>query len=496
MLKNNEQAYLQSAGEQLRSLPVANISSGVVTRKYSIPDGETVSVAYHTPSQSVLFFEGDSAEVWWRIYTAQGDCDAALEYIRQHGTFENRETEARDALTNFLEELEKAQLIGQNGYHIRRDAVTAKVISVKQGADPTENPELEIGQFMADHHILYSLVLELTYRCNERCVHCYLPSDTHLSELSTKQIELLLGEFSSLGGLLLQLTGGELFVRRDILDILSIVKAYGFVTSITSNLTLLNDDILRAVADLHPRSVGCSIYAANSELHDAVTRSKGSFASSVRSIQALRSAGIPVILKSPLLRSTAPYWRDIERLARELDCEYQFDLSITAKNDGGLSPVSQRVEDITLLKEIFASQYYKLYAGDEALFTLTRPSPEASLCGAGAAGLCISPDGTIRPCIGMNVPLGRWPQNSLSEIWRSSKFFAEFGAIRLCDIPQCGECPDFAYCSRCPGAWHAEHGDFCKPTDYACTLAHVWANTQREQAGRKGESCNEADCQS
>jgi MoaA/NifB/PqqE/SkfB family radical SAM enzyme len=482
--------------QQAVPLTGTRISSGVVTRKYALPDGSSVAVAYHTPSQSVLFFEGDSAEVWWRVYTAAGNCEAALEYICQHGTFENPATEARQVLTEFLAELEKAQLIGQDRYQGRRDGAAAEAMSITQGTDPTENPELEIGQFMADHHILYSMVLELTYRCNERCVHCYLPSDTHMSELSTAQIDSLLGEFRSLGGLLLQLTGGELFVRPDILDILSIVKAHGFVTTITSNLTLLNEDTLRAVADLHPRSVGCSIYGANAELHDAVTRNNGSFEKSVRSIRALRSAGVPVIIKSPLLRSTAPYWRDIERLARDLDCEYQFDLSITAKNDGGLSPVSQRVEDPSLLKEIFASQYYKLYSGDEALFTLTNPSPEASLCGAGAAGLCISPNGTIRPCIGMNVPLGKWPENSLTEIWRSSKFFSEFGAIRLRDIPQCGECTDFAYCSRCPGAWHAEHGDFCKPTTYACTLAHAWADAQRGQhVGRKGEICNEADHQ-
>jgi radical SAM protein with 4Fe4S-binding SPASM domain len=293
------------------------------------------------------------------------------------------------------------------------------------------------------------------------------------------QIDSLLGEFSSMGGLLLQLTGGELLFRKDIIQILNIVKAHAFVTSITSNLTLMTDDLLRAIAEINPRSVGCSIYAASAELHDAVTTIKGSFEKSVRAIRSLRSARIPVVIKSPLLLSTAPHWRDIEKLAQDLDCEYQFDLSITAKNDGGLSPVSYRVEDMSALKDIFASRYYKLYSREEAMFTLTSPSPDTGLCGAGAAGLCISPDGTIRPCIGLNVPLGKWPQNRLSEIWQSSSFFSEFGAIRLRDIPECRECPDFAYCSRCPGAWHAEHGDFCKPTTYACTLAHAWAETQR-----------------
>jgi radical SAM protein with 4Fe4S-binding SPASM domain len=458
------------------------IPPGVFSRRYSLPNSEVACVAYHTPSQSVVFLQGDSAEVWWQIYTANGDCESALQYIQKNGTFDDAEKGSRDVLTGFLEDLRHSNLIGEGHGCAPHESCVAL------GTDPEQNPELEIGQFMADHHVLYSLVLELTYRCNERCVHCYLPSDTRTAELTTLQIESLLQEFNDLGGMQLQLTGGELFARNDILEILRSVKARGFAISVTSNLTLMTDEILGALADLHPRSVGCSIYGPTAELHDSVTTIKGSFDKSIRAIRALRSAGIPVVMKSPLLRSTAPHWREIERLAQDLDCEYQFDLSITAKNDGGLSPVSHRVEDSAVLKDILASRYYKLYAGDEPMSTLTSLSPDAGLCGAGAAGLCISPDGTVRPCIGLNVPMGRWPETALSEIWHTSKFFSEFGAIRLQDIPQCRDCTDFAYCSRCPGAWHAEHGDYCKPTTYACKLAHVWAEVQRDlPASRKGD---------
>ncbi len=387
------------------------------------------------------------------------------------------------AAQSAIEDLQSSNLIvGASG------EATPNVLCVAREADPEQNPEIEIGQFMADSHVLYSLVLELTYRCNERCVHCYLPSDTRTAELTTEQIRVLLNEFKELGGMQLQLTGGELFTRRDILEILDIVKSCGFVLSIISNLTLMTDDILHKLIEIYPRSVGCSIYGATAELHDSITNIKGSFEKSVRSIRALRSAGIPVVIKSPLLHSTAPHWLELEQLAQDLDCEYQFDLSITAKNDGGLSPVSHRVEDTAVLKDIFASRYYKLYAGDEPMSALVNPSTEAGLCGAGAAGLCVSPDGTVRPCIGLNVSLGSWPKKTLMEIWHTSTFFKEFGSIRLQDIEECRDCTDFAYCSRCPGAWHAEHGDFCKPTSYACKLAHTWADVQRGQAAsRKGD---------
>jgi len=459
-----------------------NISRGVFTRRYSLADGQVASVAYHTPSQSVVFLEGDSAEVWWRIYEAKGDTKSAINYILKNGTFnKNPDAEAKVVLAEFVDLLAVSNLLGQTNGFTRRDATPEKSeMTVKTRVDPTENPELEIGQFMANHHIFYSLALELTYRCNERCVHCYLPTETRLAELSLAQIEAILAEFTALGGLQIQLTGGELFFRKDIVEILKMVKAHGLVTSITSNLTLLDDRILDAIVDLQPRSVGCSIYAATAEMHDAVTTIKGSFDRSVHAIRQLRAAGVPVITKSPLLKTTAPHWRDIERLAKDLDCEYQFDLSITAKNDGGLSPVGHRVEDMSMLQDIFSAGYYKLYNRDEAMFTLTRPSADAGLCGAGASGLCMSPDGAIRPCIGLNIPIGKWPQKKLAEVWQSSPFFSEFGSIRLRDIHECNNCPDFAYCSRCPGAWHAENGDFRKPTPYACQLAHAWATVQRK----------------
>jgi radical SAM protein with 4Fe4S-binding SPASM domain len=472
-----------------------SLQHGVFSRFYALPGGECASVAYHTPSQSVVFFEGDSAEVWWRIFQAGGQTAKARDYILQNGTFEgDPESEVEATLAEFVENLRSSSLISPAvPWRVSGEAAKPSEPSVKSAVDAAENPELAIGQFMADYRILYSLVLELTYRCNEKCVHCYLPQETRLPELSLQQIDELMGEFVGMGGMQIQLTGGEALVRKDFIGILGLAKKHRLVTSITTNLTLLNDDILSAIVELAPRSVGCSIYAARPELHDAITLVKGSFEKSLRAIRSLRAAGIPVITKSPLMKTTAPHWREIEALAKELGCEYQFDLSITAKNDGKLSPLAHRVEDREVLNDIFSSRYYKLYVGDELMSTMTGPSPEASLCGAGASGLAVSPDGTIRPCIGLTIALGQWPTNSLAEVWHKSPFFAEWGAIKLRNISPCNTCAELAFCSRCPGAWLAEHGDFRKPIPYACALARAWATVQRAGSGTNFSGANEAE---
>ena len=409
----------------------------------------------------------------------------ARDYIVKNGTFEaNPQGEAEAALAGFVEGLRHSNLLSaSSSSYVLHETGSLTEPSVKSAVDAAQNPELANGQFMADHRILYGLVLELTYRCNEKCVHCYLPQETRLPELSLQQIDLLMAEFVAMGGLQLQLTGGEAFFRRDFTAVLELAKVHRLVTSVTTNLTLLNDDILNALVQLFPRSVGCSIYAARPELHDAITLTAGSFEKSIRSIRALRQEGIPVIIKSPLMKTTAPHWREIEELAKELGCEYQFDLSITAKNDGRLSPLAHRVKDREVLNDIFSSRYYKLYVGNEPMSTMIGPSPEASLCGAGASGLAVSPDGTIRPCIGLNLTLGHWPNSPLREIWEKSPFFSEFGRIKLRVISPCNNCAELAFCSRCPGAWLAEHGDFRKPSAYTCELARAWANVQRGGGG-------------
>lgn len=122
-----------------------------------------------------------------------------------------------------------------------------------------------------------------------------------MPELSLSQIDALLAEFASLGSFSIQLTGGETLVRRDFADILLLVKKHGLMPSITSNLTLLQDEVLEAIADAYPKSVGCSIYSARPELHDAVTCLPGSFQKSIQALRLLRERGVPVIVKTPLM---------------------------------------------------------------------------------------------------------------------------------------------------------------------------------------------------
>ena len=447
------------------------------SRTYRFKDNRPASIIYRTHNQTVAILEGDSAAVWQSIWEAGGNTDGALDYIARNGRFAGDAViESRAVMDGFLADLAKRNILGGR---LPASAID-QVNTLKAAIDNKNNLEQRFKQRLADERVLYSLVLETTYRCNEKCVHCYLPENSRIPSLSLQQIDNLLGEFHALGGFSVLLTGGELLTRPDILDIFALTKKHQLLPSLVSNLTLLNDKILDAIAEFCPRSIGCSIYSARPALHDAITTITGSHGKSLAAIKRLRAAGLPVTIKSPLMKSTAPHWRDLADLAAELGCAIQFDLFITAKNDSGLSPLAQRVTDTALIQEIFSSQYYNLAFSGEQLAAIHGPHPDAGLCGAGAMGLTVGPSGEIRPCIGLNIPIGQYPDNSLAEVWNDAPFFREFSKIRAMDVAECHDCLDFACCSRCPGAWLAEHGSYTKPSAYTCFLGHQLANAQRK----------------
>jgi radical SAM protein with 4Fe4S-binding SPASM domain len=451
------------------------LNGAVISKSYRLDDGRFLAIAYDTSAQTAAILEDDSARVWWLLYQDRGDTRRALEHILANGTFETDPAAgAAECLSAFARELAKSCLLASSS----EEAFAGIPDCSGEGADPGRSIESAISQLMADNHVFYALTLELTYRCNETCIHCYCPAEREGKELTADEIEKLLDEFEALGGFQILLTGGEVFLRRDIKRILRDVRRRRLLVGVNSNLTLADNESLDLLAELRPKSVGCSIYSADAATHDSVTRVPGSFTRSMNAIRMLRERRVPVVMKSPLLAHTIQGWKDIDALARDTGCECEFDLNISAKNDGGLAPIATRSYDEAAIAELLISRSHMLHINGEPLVVSLGPAEDVLLCGAGGAGLTISPDGTIRPCIGLMTALGRWPKDSLESVWTKSPFFDDWSNRRLSELEPCQTCGKVGSCIRCPGAWAAESGDFRKPSPYTCFLAGVRSRCQ------------------
>ena len=65
--------------------------------------------------------------------------------------------------------------------------------------------------------LISSLQFELSSRCNERCIHCYIPNakKNHGFDMPTAKVKSLLDEFAAMGGIHVTLSGGEAFLHRE-----------------------------------------------------------------------------------------------------------------------------------------------------------------------------------------------------------------------------------------------------------------------------------------
>ena len=73
-----------------------------------------------------------------------------------------------------------------------------------------------------------SAQLDLTYRCNEKCVHCYLDHEDH-GEMTTAEIKDVLDQMAAAGVFFLTLSGGEILMRKDFFEILHVCREENFL---------------------------------------------------------------------------------------------------------------------------------------------------------------------------------------------------------------------------------------------------------------------------
>ena len=116
-----------------------------------------------------------------------------------------------------------------------------------QRADSDTQEFLE--KHFKDKPHLTSFQIELTSRCNERCVHCYIPHDLKLYDITEEMYYSTLEELSKMGVLSVTLSGGEPMCHPKFKEFLRAAKKYDFYVHILSNLTLLDDETIEIMKE-------------------------------------------------------------------------------------------------------------------------------------------------------------------------------------------------------------------------------------------------------
>ena len=141
---------------------------------------------------------------------------------------------------------------------------------------------------------LRNLFLELTLRCNERCLHCGSRcGEVKSSELTVEQYKTFLDKVKSdfdTDGLMLCITGGEPLLRRDFFKIVGYANELGLHWGMTSNATLIDDEVAEKLRECGMRTISISIDGLQ-ETHDWFRRTPGGYEAAMQGLNALINNG-------------------------------------------------------------------------------------------------------------------------------------------------------------------------------------------------------------
>jgi len=309
--------------------------------------------------------------------------------------------------------------------------------------------------------------LDVTYRCNERCVHCYLDHDDH-GEMSIGEIRDVLRQLADAGTLFLTLSGGEVLMRMDFFDILAYARSLLFAVKIKTNAFMIREKQADRMRELGVQSVQVSIYSHRPQVHDAITKLPGSLKRSIAGIRFLQSRGLKVIVANVLMRQNFSDYAGVKALALELGAQWTIDPTITPKLDGDTSVMGLGIGGAEL-KQAFRNA--DLVGNVEEFCAPPRPVDDGALdgtpCSAGHTFCYISPYGDVFPCVQFPLPTGNVRRQSFLDIWRHSRQMHEVRSIRGRDLPVCSTCTHLGTCTRCPGLAYME-GNMRGPSTLDC----------------------------
>ena len=335
-----------------------------------------------------------------------------------------------------------------------------------------------------EHRLPWSVHLDLTYRCNERCIHCYLDHRDH-GEMTSEEVKKVLDQLAEAGTLFLTFSGGEIFLRPDLFELIGYARELHFDVSIKTNALLIDADRARRLNELKVRKIQVSIYSAQPEIHDAITKVRGSLERTLTAIRFLQAQGLNVKIACPLMKQNLTAYRGVQALAEELGVPYVLDLTITPKMDGDASILSLRLTTQEILPVLRDSGLQPpscvSTSGQEiapALGSANSSGIESQAyddipCSAGHNSCYISPYGDVLPCVQMPIAAGNLRQQRFDEIWFDSKPMERVRAVRESQLPVCSGCSIRKYCERCPGLAQMEGGDLLAAYERACDMAEL-----------------------
>ena len=341
---------------------------------------------------------------------------------------------------------------------------------------------------------LRHLDLELTHRCNNNCIHCWvnIPADAvkaTKAEMPTEVILQLLVEAKILGCSSVRFTGGEPLIRQDFEEIFRFAKKLRMNVFLLTNATRLTPRLAKLLKTGHPGDlVEVTAYGMKRCSYEEVSRFPGSYEAFCRGIRLLQKNDVPFSVKSALLPPNREEIDLLEAWTQTLPAtqapgfSMTFDLRVRRDSPGK----NRIIQSLRASPDEVVSFYSKKaleHADGITRFCSTHVGPHGSSlfsCGGGYKMAAIDPYGALFPCLCLRHPQATYELKSGSLTDAVTRFLPELRKMNSQYPPylkRCAKCFLHGLCEQCPGKSWIEHGTFDTPVEYLCQVAHSQAQS-------------------
>ncbi|HHT9135926.1 MAG TPA: radical SAM protein [Candidatus Wunengus sp. YC60] len=338
--------------------------------------------------------------------------------------------------------------------------------------------------------------IDLTYRCNNTCRHCWLWKSPNApegqNELSFAEIRRIVDEARALGTSKWGISGGEPMLRPDFPQIFDYITSKAVSYSINTNGTMITPDIACLLKRKGNKMI--ALYGATAEVYDSVTRNPGGFEKAMRGFEYMRLAGAGFTVQLIPMNENWAQWNRMVELAKSLSANWRVgapwlylssDMAPVLNEEIARQRLSPRhVIELDSPDLAYEERMEECNAGAAGC----SPRPVLSACGAAAAGddrlfaQCIAvrrnfhidPYGTMSFCSFIKDPNLRYDlrRGTFREAWE--EFIPSLaGTVRGGReyLDNCGSCEKRADCLWCAVYGYLETGRYSAPVPYLCEVA-------------------------
>lgn len=351
----------------------------------------------------------------------------------------------------------------------------------KSFSSKTMHPNKSTQDFLEEYFNgkpqLISLHVEITSKCNERCIHCYIPHENKISHIDSDLFYDILKQCKDMKLLHLTLSGGEPMLHKKFCEFLQKCNEYNFSVNVLSNLTLLDDKIISEMRANPLLGVQVSLYSMNPNIHDEITQMKGSFEKTKNAILKLIENDIPLQISCPIMKQNKDCYSDVIEWAKNHNIQVSDDYVIIARYNHTINNLNCRLSDDEVKELIYIKATNNpLYLKQIEIEAKKKKGiePNDFVCSVCNSSICIAENGNIYPCAGwQDYILGNVKENSINYIWNNSEKVQYLRDLRKHNFPKCLQCSAKEFCTMCMvrNANENPQGDPLVVNEYFCKIA-------------------------